>query len=42
VLPPDQLPAEVRAAILADARTRGIGLKMKVTRLKKSEEEEEY
>ena len=34
-------PAEVRAAILADARARGIGLKMKVTRLKKSEDEEE-
>ncbi len=42
VLPPGQLPGEVRAAILADARARGIGLKMRITRLKKSEDEEEF
>jgi hypothetical protein len=41
VHPPGGLPAEVRQAVLADVRTRGIGLKMKVTRLKKSEDEEE-
>jgi len=40
VHPPGGLPAEVRQAILADARTRGISLKMKWTRLKKSEDEE--
>ncbi|MGO9640304.1 MAG: saccharopine dehydrogenase NADP-binding domain-containing protein [Candidatus Acidiferrales bacterium] len=42
VHPPGGLPAEVRQAILADARARGIGLKMKVTRLKKSEDDEEF
>lgn len=41
VYPPEALPAETRQAILADARSRGINITMKITRLKKTEEEEE-
>jgi len=36
------LPADTRQAILNDARARGFKLVMKTTRLKKSEEEEDY
>jgi hypothetical protein len=39
---PGDLPADARQAILNDARARGFKLTMKTTRLKKSEEEEEY
>jgi hypothetical protein len=39
---PGDLPAETRQAILNDARARGFKLVMKTTRLKKSEEEEDY
>jgi len=39
---PGDLPAETRQAILNDARARGFKLTMKTTRLKKSEDEEEY
>lgn len=42
VYPPEALPAETRQAILADARSRDIRITTKVTRLKKSEEEEEF
>jgi hypothetical protein len=42
VFPPEALPAEIRQKILADAKSRGIRLAMKVTKLKKSEEEEEF
>jgi len=41
VYPPEALPAETRQAILADARLRDFRITMKVTRLKKPEEEEE-
>ena len=42
VYPPEALPGETRQAILADARSRDIRITMKVTRLKKPEEEEEF
>lgn len=41
VFPPEALPAETCRAILADARSRDVSLRMKVTRLKKSDDEEE-
>jgi hypothetical protein len=40
VCPPEVLPTEVRHAILADAKKRDIRITLKVTRLKKSEEDE--
>ncbi len=40
VYPPAELPAETRQAILADARSRDFRITLKVTRLKKNEEEE--
>jgi saccharopine dehydrogenase (NAD+, L-lysine-forming) len=42
VYPPEALPGEIRQAILAGARSRDFGITMKVSRLKKSEEEEEF
>jgi len=42
VFPPEALTAETRQAILADARARGFDLKVKVTRLKKEEDEQEF
>ena len=41
VYPPEALPAETRQAILADARTCDFRITLKVTRLKKSEDEDE-
>jgi len=41
VYPPEALPAEIRQAVLADARARQIRLTMKVTPLKRSEEDED-
>ncbi len=41
VYPPEALPAETRQAILADARARDFRITLKVTRLKKTEDEEE-
>ena len=41
VYPPEALPAAVRQAILADARSRGIGITMRVSRLQKEDDEEE-
>ena len=41
VHPPEALPAETRQAILADARARDLRITLKVTRLKKTEDEEE-
>ncbi len=41
VYAPEALPAETRQAILADARSRDFRITMKVTRLKKAEDEEE-
>ncbi|HKS83035.1 MAG TPA: saccharopine dehydrogenase NADP-binding domain-containing protein [Candidatus Acidoferrales bacterium] len=40
VIGPSSLPAETRRAILADARTRDIRISLKITRLKKIEDEE--
>lgn len=40
VIGPSSLPAETRRAILADARTRDIRISLKISRLKKIEEEE--
>jgi len=40
VYPPEALPAEIRRAILADARARDFRIALKVLRLKKTEEEE--
>ncbi len=40
VHPPEALPVETRQAILADAKTRQIRISMRLTRLKKSEEDE--
>lgn len=40
VIGPSSLPAETRRAILADARTREIRISLKITRLKKIDEEE--
>ena len=42
VYPPEALPSETRQAILVDARSRDFRITMKVTHLKKSEEEEEF
>jgi saccharopine dehydrogenase (NAD+, L-lysine-forming) len=42
VYPPKVLPAEMRQAILADARTRDFRITLKVTRLKKTADEEEW
>ncbi len=41
VFAPEALPAEVRQAILSDARARGIRITLKTVQLKKSEDEEE-
>lgn len=41
VYPPEALPAEVRQAVLADARSRQIRLTMKVSPLKRRDEEDE-
>ena len=40
VFPPEALPAEVRRASLADVKTRDIHIILKITRLKKSDEDE--
>jgi len=40
--PREALPAETRQAILADARTRDFRITLKVTRLKKTADEEEW
>ncbi len=42
VYPPEALPAETRQAILADARTRDFRITLKVTRRKKTADEEEW
>jgi hypothetical protein len=42
VFPPEALPAEIRQKILADAKSRDLRVSMKVTKLKKSEEDEEF
>jgi len=42
VFPPEALPAEIRKRILADAKSRDLRVSMKVTKLKKSEEDEEF
>ncbi len=42
VYPPEALPAETRQAILADARARDFRITLKVTRLKKTEDEGEW
>ncbi len=42
VYPPEALPAETRQAILADARSRDFLITLKVTRLKKTADEEEW
>jgi hypothetical protein len=42
VFPPEALPGEIRQRILADAKSRDIRLTMKMTRLKKTEEDEEF
>ncbi len=42
VFPPEALPAEIRQEILADAKSREMRIAMKVTKLKKSEEGEEF
>jgi saccharopine dehydrogenase (NAD+, L-lysine-forming) len=41
VYPPEALPLETRQAILADTRSRKIQVTMRITRLKKTDEEEE-
>lgn len=41
VYPPEALPPAVQQTIVADARTRGIGITMRVTRWKREDEEEE-
>ncbi len=40
VFPPEALPTDTRRAIVADARSRDIRVALKITRLKKSEEDE--
>lgn len=40
VFPPENLPAETRAAILAGARGRGFKITQKITRLKRDEDDE--
>ena len=42
VFGPSSLPVETRRAILSEARSRDFRIAMKVTRLKKSEDEEDY
>ena len=42
VFPPEALPAEIRQKILADAKSRDMRMAMKVTKLKKTEEDEEF
>jgi saccharopine dehydrogenase-like NADP-dependent oxidoreductase len=42
VYPPEALPGELRQAILAGVRSREIRMQMKVRRLKKQEDEEDY
>ena len=42
VYPPEALPAETRQAILADLRARDFRITMRVVRLKKAEDEEEF
>ncbi len=42
VFPPEALPAETRAAILSDVQLRGVHLSMRITRLKKTEDQEEF
>jgi hypothetical protein len=42
VFAPEALPAEIRQAILADVRARGIRIATRISRLKKNEEDEEY
>jgi saccharopine dehydrogenase-like protein len=42
VFPPEALPSEVRQAILAGTRSRDFEITMKVRRLKKQEDEEEF
>ncbi len=42
VFPPESLPPESRQGILADIRSRGIRARMKLTRLKPPEDEEEF
>jgi hypothetical protein len=42
VYPPEALPAETRQAILADVRSRDFHITMKIVRLKKAEDEEEF
>lgn len=42
VYPPEALPAETRQAILADLRARDFRITMRVARLKKAEDEEEF
>jgi hypothetical protein len=41
VYPPEALPGETRQAILGDVRSRGFRITIKLTRLKKAEDEEE-
>jgi hypothetical protein len=41
VFPPEALPKEVRRAILAEARSRDIHIRLKITRLKRNDDEEE-
>ena len=40
VLPPENLPAETRQAILAGARARGFKITQRITRLKKDEDDD--
>lgn len=42
VIGPAELPAEIRRAILADARSRDFKITLKTTKLKPAEEDEEY
>jgi hypothetical protein len=42
VFPPEALPAETRQAILADARARDFRFSVRVSRLKKADDEEEW
>lgn len=42
VFPPEALPAEIRQRILGDVKSRDIRIAMKMTKLKKTEEDEEF
>jgi hypothetical protein len=42
VFPPEALPPEVRQKILADAKSRDIRMTMKITKLKNTEEDDEF